>query len=249
MPMSRWKAAGIHLSANAIIAVFALGLIFLVWYPQPYSQAAGAGTLALLLLGVDLVLGPLLTLVVYKAGKKGLKFDLTLIVLLQLCAFAYGMHVVALARPAFIVGVVDRLVLVTANELEPKDLAQAAPSYRSIPWTGPLLVGAPLPTDPIQSNEVLTSGLAGKDIERLPKYYQNYSTVVSGLLERAVPLEQFERKYADVSPTIQQWLHEHPQLASTNIVALPFKAREASLTTLLDRRNGEILDVLAIDPW
>jgi hypothetical protein len=161
--MSRWKAAGIHLSINAVIALLAAGLIYGIWYPHPYSQAAGAGTLVLLLLGVDLVLGPLLTLVVFKVGKKGLKFDLAAIAILQVCAFVYGLHVVAAARPAFIVGVIDRFVLVSANELDQADLDKATnPEFRSAPWTGPKLVGAQLPTDSKLRNDIVFSGAAGK---------------------------------------------------------------------------------------
>lgn len=42
----------------------------------------------LLIMGADIVLGPLLTLVVYKAGKKSLRFDLACIVTLQAGAFS-----------------------------------------------------------------------------------------------------------------------------------------------------------------
>lgn len=246
--MSRWKAAGIHLSANAVIATLALALIFLVWYPHPYSRAAGAGMLALLLLGVDLVLGPLLTLVVYKTGKKGLRFDLTLIVLLQIAAFAYGMHVVARARPAFIVGVVDRLVLVTATELDPKDLAQATAQYNHIPWTGPRLVGAPLPTATEQSNEVLSSGLAGKDIERLPKYYQPYAAALPQLLAHAKSVDALVKAHADQARAVDDWLRGQ-QRSADQVRCVPLVGRNGALTAMLDSRSGALLDVLAIDPW
>jgi len=59
--MSRWKAAAIHSSISIVVAL-AVGILLLgVWYPPPYFHAAGADQLILLLVGVDLVLGLLLT--------------------------------------------------------------------------------------------------------------------------------------------------------------------------------------------
>ena len=77
--MSRWKAAGIHLSISLAIGLLVGALLFGVWYPPPYFHAAGADELILLLVGIDIVLGPLMTLVIFRSGKRGLKFDLTVI--------------------------------------------------------------------------------------------------------------------------------------------------------------------------
>src|SRR4029078_12975478 len=110
--MSRWKAAGIHLSISLLIGLIVGALLFGVWYPPPYFHAAGADQLVLLLVSVDIVLGPLLTLVVFKSGKWGLKFDLTLIAVMQTIALVYGLSVVLRSRPVFLVAAVDRFVLV-----------------------------------------------------------------------------------------------------------------------------------------
>ncbi len=248
--MSRWKAAGIHLSINAVVALLAAALIYGVWYPRPYSQAAGAGTLVLLLLGVDLVLGPMLTLVVFKVGKKGLKFDLAAIAITQVCAFLYGLHVVAVARPAFIVGAIDRFVLVSANELDQADLDKATdPAFRRVSWTGPKLVGAQMPSDAKEHNDLLFSGMKGKDIEKLPQYYVPYANVTQKLLSHAKTLEAFKAKHPASNSSIDQWLREHSAQKSEDIVTLPLQSSRASMTVLLDRANGAVLDALAIDPW
>ena len=248
--MSRWKAAGIHLSINAVVALLAAALIYGVWYPRPYSQAAGAGTLVLLLLGVDLVLGPLLTLVVFKAGKKGLKFDLTAIAVMQVCAFVYGLHVVAAARPAFVVGVIDRFSLVIANDLDDADLAKAiTPAFRSAPWTGPRLVGAQMPKDWQSRNQVMFSGVAGKDLDQFPQYYVPYEQVAKTLLSHAVSLDAFKHKHPESAPTIDHWLQDHTDHAASEVVTLPLATHKQSLTMLVDRASGDVLDALPINPW
>lgn len=247
--MSRWKAAAIHLSISAAIGLVAAALIFGVWYPSPYGQAAGATELVVLLLGVDVVLGPLLTLVVFKAGKKSLRFDLGVIALLQACAFLYGMSVVTRARPAFIVAAVDRFVLVSANDLDPADLAQASrPEFRSLPWTGPKLVGAVLPTSNGERTDLLFSGMAGKDVEKFPKYYVPYGEAASAMLGAAHPLDALRTKHPEASPVLDAWLGQTGRRADA-VVWLPLTSRRAGFTVLLDGANGAVLDILAISPW
>jgi hypothetical protein len=123
--MSRWRAAGVHLLISAGIAAGVLAVMVAVWYPPPLFQAMGGVTLALILIGVDVVLGPALTLIVFRSGKRRLKLDLAVIALVQVAALLYGCYVVALARPAYIVFVKDQFQVATAAQLSPELLAEA----------------------------------------------------------------------------------------------------------------------------
>lgn len=247
--MTRWKAAAIHLSISAVIGSFAVALIFGVWYPPPYSEAAGASELVLLLLGVDVVLGPLLTLVVFKTGKKSLKFDLGVIALLQACAFLYGMSVVTRARPAFIVAAVDRFVLVSANDLDAVDLAQGSePKFRSPPWTGPMVVGTKLPASSQEHNDLVFSALKGKDVEKFPKYYVRYADAALEMLRRAQSLDVLRNKHPEASPMLDAWLQQM-QRNDNSVVWLPLTSRRADLTVLLDKTSGTVLDTLPLNSW
>ena len=246
--MSRWKAAAIHLLISALIGLVAAALIFGLWYPPPYSQAAGAGELVLLLLGVDIVLGPLLTLAVFRSGKKGMTFDLTVIAVLQACAFFYGASVVVRARPAFVVATVDRFVLVAANDLDSADVAKGSkPEFRSLPWLGPRVVGAELPTDTTSKVNLALSGMAGKDIDRFPQYYVDYTQVAAKLLSHAKPLATLRTMHQEAIPLINSWLNKHQRDASS-VVTLPIVARSDAVM-LLDKSTGEPLDALPISAW
>ena len=79
--MSRWQAMLIHLGISAFIGTAVIAALLLIWYPPPQFSAAGVERFIYLLIGVDVVLGPLLTLVVFRVGKPGLKVDLALIAL------------------------------------------------------------------------------------------------------------------------------------------------------------------------
>lgn len=248
--MSRWKAAGIHLSISLLIGLVVLTLLFLVWYPSPYFKASGGQELTLILLGVDLVLGPLLTLVVFKAGKKSLKFDLSVIALLQLSALLYGLHVIVQARPAFIVAAVDRFNIVAANEIKPEDLAKGTtPEFSTISWTGPRLVAARLPADPVErSNLMFAPSEGGAELEWRPATYVDYASEAKTLLARAKPLADLRAKGAGAAATLDAWLKDHPR-PETDLAWVPINSRKASLTMLLDARSGAVVDALDIDPW
>ena len=247
--MSRWKAAGIHVSISALIGLIAATLIFGVWYPRPYSHAAGADKLVVLLLGVDVVLGPLLTLIVFRAGKWGMRFDLTVIAIAQACAFLYGTSVVVRARPAFVVGNVDRFNLVVANDIDDEDYAKAVkPEFRGPPWTGPRLIGALPPTDVRERNKLVLAGPGGKDIDVLPQYYVDYADVAAALLHKAKPLDALTKQHAEAAPIIESWLRDHHR-TTADVVWLPLQAPRVSLTMLLDGTSGQPLDALQIDPW
>src|SRR4249919_365709 len=112
--MSRWQASGLHLIISAAIAGAVIALMLSLWYPGPLFEAAGGNDLLVILIGVDVVVGPLITLVIFRSGKPGLKFDLSVIAALQIAALLYGMHAVFLARPAFIVFVRDQFQVASA---------------------------------------------------------------------------------------------------------------------------------------
>lgn len=91
-----------HFSLSLILLIITGYIVFCVWYHKPYYQLFNVMPIFGLMLVIDVVLGPLLTLIVYKKGKKTLKTDLMVIVLIQIVAFGWGIWNIANARPAWI---------------------------------------------------------------------------------------------------------------------------------------------------
>ncbi|GHD74254.1 fimb protein [Luteimonas padinae] len=247
--MTRYKAFAIHFVLSMLVAAVASGVLLGLWYPPPYFQAGGADTLLILLVGVDVVLGPLLTMIVFDQRKPELKRDLAVIVALQLSALAYGFHVMLQSRPVFLVAAVDRFVVVAANELEPDDLAEASqPRWRELSWTGPVLVAAALPHDAKQREELMSSALSGKDIEKFPRYFVDYEEAIPSLLERARPLSQLRAKQPTQARRIDVWLRRTKQ-SEDSVVWVPLVARSKDITMLMDKHTGMPLDALSVPPW
>lgn len=246
--MSRWKAAGIHLLLSIALALAVGALLFFVWYPGPLFAASGGDRLVLILIGIDIAIGPLLTLVVFRAGKRGLKFDLAVIALLQVAALLYGLHVISAARPAYLVFAVDRIVAVSANQLEPADLARAQPGFDRVPWTGPRLAYARMPTDATASEEILMSALRGKDLERFPQYYEPYQAQAQQVVAKLRPLDELTGADAATRALVERAV-ARSRTAEAELGWLPLVARSNDIIALVRRADASIAGYVEVDPW
>ncbi len=248
--ITRWKASAIHLSICAVIALAVLAWMLFVWYPAPYFEGLGAGKLSMTIIGVDVVIGPLITLIIYNTLKKSLRFDLTVVALLQLSALVYGVYVVYEARPIYVVFNVDRFDVVAANEIDPAEREKVTrPEYQSLPLTGPKLVAAVLPADPKERERILFSAVsAGYDLPNFPQHYVPYAEQTRQVIARSRPLEDLEQKHAEAEPQLAALKRELAGRAK-DLGFLPVRARKQDLTAIIDRKTGEVLKVLPIDPW
>lgn len=247
--LTRTRAALLHLGISVVIGICAMALLFGVWYPPPYFSAAGADQLALLLIGVDVGIGPLLTFIVFKPGKKGLKFDLFVIAALQLGALVYGLHTVAVSRPVFLVFAVDRFELVAANQIADADLKQGEEErFRQRSWKGPLLVYGEMPTDPKEQSELTFSGVEGRDLQNLPKYFRDYDRNAAKVAEHAKDLATL-RSQIDASSMaeLDSWLQRHT-LSDADVRWVPVVSRRKDATVLVARGSGKVLAALPIEP-
>jgi hypothetical protein len=154
--MSRWQAFGIHLAISVLVLTALMALIFLLWYPGILFNVNGGWTGLRIVTGVDLVLGPLLTLVVFKAGKPGLRFDLTCIAVFQAACMAGGMFIVYAERSLALVLAYDTIYSLAANEFE--DYGKDISVLDGIPGSYPKLVYTELPENPVQADIVAIRG-------------------------------------------------------------------------------------------
>lgn len=102
-PNNRWQAFGLHLLISLLIFMALVAVIYFLWYPGFLFRYDGGLEGVKLIAGVDFVTGPTLTLLVYKVGKKTLRFDLACIAVLQLACIAGGMWTVWQTRPVAVV--------------------------------------------------------------------------------------------------------------------------------------------------
>lgn len=248
--MNRWKAAGIHLCISLLVVGSIATAIFLLWYTRGLWRISGLDHLFVLLLGIDLVAGPLLTLVVYDRAKPELRRDLTIIGLLQFAFLCYGLHAAWISRPVFLVGNVGRINVVYANQLDGKDLSRAGvPEARSLPWNGPRLVGAVLPADADARQKLMFSTLAGgDDIEAMPERYVPYAQVAPDLLAHGVPATLAAAPGSDDARALARALARAGRGAG-DASLLPIVSARGSGSVLVDARTGTPLWTVDINPY
>lgn len=241
---SRFRAGLVHLAISAVVALIAVGLVFQLWYPAPLHAAVGVTDIFLIVLGVDVVIGPLLTTLVYKVGKKSLRFDLATIALLQLSAFAYGLWTVSEGRPAWLVFSADRFDLVQAYEVDQRKISDAKPEFRKPSWWGPGWAYARRAQTPEERQDVILESLtAGIDSAQRPNFYLPLADGAEQIRQHAKPLTELARFNAKstVDATLAKW--------PAADAFLPMMARVNPVTVLINKESAQVVAIVDLNPW
>jgi len=245
--MTRWQASGLHLLISIAIAGAVVALMLYLWFPGPLFEAAGGSDLLFILVGVDVTVGPLITLVIFRSGKRGLKFDLAVIGVLQITALVYGMHAVYLARPAFIVFVRDQFQVASAAQLDPEELAKAKhPEFRQPPLGGPMLAFALVPTDPEEVRQFALFGLAGHDLQEFPRLFVPYAERTAEVLAKSWTLARAREREPQAAKIVDEWLAQSGT-KEADVRYLRMRARHAWMAVLIDARTARPVKMLVTE--
>lgn len=255
-PVPRWLAVSrvraflTHTFGSAAVVGIVFLAVFYLWYPRPYFELAGTWHPLRVLIGVDLVLGPLLTLLLFKPGKKGLLFDLSAILVLQLAALAYGVTVIYSERPYFTVFAVDRFVVLARSEVDAEAWAQASNRVGGKPFVGTVLAVAEPPTDIAAQQRLLEETVfRGKpDIDRRPEFWSSYRERVAKIIARAKPLSALQTSRPDIRTQIAQ-LPAKLGLPSERLGFVPVLVGTRASALVIDTSTAKFLDVIDQDPW
>ncbi|MDR3324079.1 MAG: hypothetical protein LBS89_07745 [Zoogloeaceae bacterium] len=245
---SRNRAFLLHLSASATLGALALILVFWVWYPAPLHKAVGVTEIFLIILGVDVVLGPCLTWTVAKQGKKKklLILDLSIIITVQLSAFLYGLHTVSIGRPAWLVLNTDRVDLVQALEMDTRHLSDAQPEYRQASWWGPKWVFAPSPAETdVEALNTLTMEaiFSGVDLYQKPEFYRPLAEGHDLVQSRAQPLEVLQK--FNSAEAVQAVLARYPEADAW----MPMMCKVQPVVVLWRKADASVVAVVDLNPW
>jgi hypothetical protein len=243
------RASLIHFAATLVVALAAAAVIFGLWYPDPFGELVGGRKLFELIVICDLVLGPLLSLVIFDSRKSRgkLVFDYTVLGALQLAALLYGVMIVADSRPAYLVFVGDRFEVTSATDIQPAELAAARdPAYRSIPWTGPRLVSMVVP--PADHDDALFQSLAGNEEHQRPKFFVPFASRLAAIRERAPPLSELETRHPEVKSLLVKARAE-AGLPEERLRWLPVRYHTKFWTVVIDHETGEPRAYVPFDPY
>jgi hypothetical protein len=245
--MTRWKASALHLAISILVLGTIAALLVWRWYPPALFHMAKADKLLMLVAMIDLIVGPLLTLIVYKQGKKTLRFDLTVIALIQATAMGYGLYTMWQSRPVYLVASGRYFDLVFANEIDRDQLLRAPPKYRELPTTGARMVGILVPTDQKERERAMDLALAGSDMQFVPSFYKPYAAVIPVTLAKAISIDRWLANVpAADREAIEAAIHTTGKTAD-KLALVPVYSSRGGAALLLDARNGRVLKPLSVE--
>lgn len=235
-----------HLFISTIIACLSLYLVFYIWYPQPFDIALGVGQVIIIMLAIDVVLGPLLTLILAKEGKKGLKFDLIVIGIIQVSALFYGLYSVEKGRPVWVAFDYNRFELVQKFMIDrDKDKnVKIPPNYQKEGLGSPLWVSVrPSKGKEEQDDWMFYELETGTSPAMRPALYAPLPDNMDRVIKEKLPLSDLN-KFNDKS-LVEQILAKYPNVDGF----LPMRASEIDMTVLVDSKDKTFIKVVDLRPW
>lgn len=248
--MVRIRAAGIHFGLSVLIAALAALLVFGLWYPYPYREISGGRELFLIVVGVDVVLGPLITLAIFNPRKswRELRLDLGMVVLIQLAALGYGMWTVSVARPVHLVFEIDRFRVVHAIDV-PADMLDKKPAgIEAMPLLGPTLLAVRPFRNAAEKADATFAALGGADLGARPDFWQPYPAAKADVLNAAKPVSQLKTRFPAQAAEIDAVLQQAGRDAA-GVAYVPMTGRKSFWTVFVDAATAEVVAFMPLDSF
>ncbi|RYL29486.1 TfpX/TfpZ family type IV pilin accessory protein [Acinetobacter piscicola] len=232
-------ASAIHLLFSAILVLLSSIVVFGLLYPIPLAQATGVAALFILMLAVDMVLGPALTFIVYKKHKKTLKMDLTVIILIQLSALFYGMYSMYQGRPVWIAYTADRFELVRANDVVGENTEYPLPILKP----HYIYIEMQAKTSKEQFNRMWTELQSNISPAQQPQYYRPFTQAKFAIQTKAQTLDTLTDYNA--KSQVEKVLARYPEATAW----LPLKANAQDMVVLVNQQQGTVIKIVNLRPW
>ncbi|MBF0188553.1 MAG: hypothetical protein HQL50_11585 [Magnetococcales bacterium] len=245
---TRYQAFGIHLLLSIAVVSLLFILVFYVWYPTPFMASEGTIDVVYLLIAVDVVLGPVLTLVVFNKKKKSLAWDLAVIAVIQLTAFSYGAQVLFTERPLFLAFAGDRFVVVAASSIDLDQLSH--PELQSRPLIGPETVFVRIPQDRALRSQVLTEVMqGGKDYEKRPEYFEPITPMLKKIAASGTAADRALQRDPQLGEVLAPILNVAENTMPGDIRLLAMKGGHRDMTVAMHQQDGTLLGIIDRVPW
>jgi len=237
-------AALIHLGLSATATGALAAAMWFALYPPPYFWIDGGISVLRILLVVDVILGPMLTFVVFNRAKPEWRRDLAIIALVQVFAFAYGAYTMARYRPVFAVHIDGTFFAVPWPRVEAATQDMARPrALRGAGWA-PTFVVMDMPADPHQQMELRrranpdgNSALPGMGDRYLPFT----GAVAQKVLDNSADVEALARSNADIARELARVKAGHPGPLSRYSFQ-PLVGRDDGNMLVFERQSAKLVD-------
>lgn len=226
MAYSRYTVVCAHVLLSVAILGGLLCAMYFLWYPDGLFTLAGGWQGLRILAPIDLVLGPLLTLMFYRPGKKGVVRDLAMIGCVQIAALGYGLNAVYQQRPVALVFAEGEFLAVTPQDIDEANVMLRAKDYE--------------PVDPTSISQARPSVVVAKPVP--PEEYSSYVTsLFNNMPELALRSDRYEtvEQHRDLLEAARVTPEQHGDLQSANWYRLKTKFGKGLVQ--VDLSSGRVL--------
>lgn len=240
------KALFIHLLISLLIISIIIGGLIYFWYPIEFLGITSFKEMAILIVTIDLIIGPILTFVVFNPNKKNLRFDLAVIAILQVSALSYGVYYLYQGHPVFITYAKGSFTLVNAQFAKPENAIYS--EYKIRKTSKPKLAYAEIPTDVILKNELLEESMSGgPDLEERTDLYKPYNQHISDIIETSLDTVTL---FPDIKSSIEanDFISKYGKQIN-NFAYLPLEGPKDDAIIVLDKKTANYITTITLDPW
>ncbi|MEB3767269.1 TfpX/TfpZ family type IV pilin accessory protein [Acinetobacter sp. MD2] len=214
-----------------------------IWYPYPLNKILELNHILLIMFLVNIILGPILILVIYKKDRKKLLIDLIIIFSLQMMGLIYGVYTIAKVRPVWIVFSVDRFELVRANEVIENKNIEIKPEYKEKNWLGPKYVAIQLSKNKQQRLSDIFNAINGMTVAKQPHRYINIENIKKDIQHAALPIKCLENY--NPKNKIKEIISTYPKADSW----LPLESSINDGVVLINKDSLTIISIVNLKPW
>ncbi len=241
--MSRYHASFYHFLISLGIFVVLAYFVLFQWFPGFFYTIDGGWEGMRLIILVDLVIGPLLTLIVYKHGKPGLKFDLSIIALIQATCLSGGVYVVYNERPTHFIYYDGYFYSASQGTFAEYGVIPPNPAQFE---TAPARVFLDLPENPIERADIARVYFESRvPMWTASEYYVKLEGHMDEVLEGGRTIDQI--RATDTQNTIDEWLEKNGG-SFDDYAFIPIRSRYRSAYLAIERANREIVGLLEVEP-
>lgn len=247
---NRMKAGTTHLFCSFVLAMCAAGMVFWIWYPYPYREISGGRELFQIIVIVDVLIGPMITLVIFDIRKSALKLrcDLFVVLMVQLLALGYGLWTVAMARPVHVVFEIDRFRVVHAIEVDIDLLRESPTEFKKMPWTGPTFLSIRKFRNAEEQMQATLAAVQGVPLGARADLWQPYSVAVPEVLIAAQPATVLLKRLPQFDAAIRKELLSKGRVPE-QALTLPLVGRNSFWTIFVDPKTAQVITALPIDSF
>jgi len=241
MHLNRYQASLTHLIISGTVIGCFFAVVFFIWYPNPYFSIEDTLNIMVILFTVDVVLGPLLTLIIFKSGKPSLKSDLSIIAAIQIFALLYGGSIIYKERPYFIAFDYKQFFVVRASDTQHMDLStiDAKINHRQ---AGPTYVYAQIPSGLTREEQILFKAFLR------PKQYRDIKTHIDDSFEQSLNLDTLSEHSPENKILIDNFRARHSDTPIESFAFYPLQGKIRFVVLVINRKSGDVVDYIDLNP-